>query len=198
MKDESQVLRIRVTLQEVEPPIWRLIEVPASYSFWDLHVAIQDAMGWLDCHIHRFDLLPRGKRPVHVGIPLRADEDPPLKGWQVPVSQYLAQPGDQAMYEYDFGDSWVHSVVLEGVQLADPKQDYPRCVDGARACPPEDVGGVDGYEEFFQAMLDEKHPEHESWMKWRGAPFDPEAFDPSQVEFEDPEIRWQIAFKTRK
>jgi len=139
------VLRIRVELNGILPPIWRELLVPAAYSFWDLHVAIQDSMGWLDYHLHEFRFRgPQRGNDVLIGIP--SDESwensPELQpGWEIPVTEYLSQPGDQAEYEYDFGDGWLHAVKLICVEPRLKGTRYPQCVAGERACPPEDCGG---------------------------------------------------------
>ncbi len=190
------VLQIKVTLRDIRPPIWRRIQVPASYNFWDLHVAIQDAMGWSDYHLHEFRLPAKGKASIFIGIP---DEDFPsgrqtLPGWKVPVTRYLSVAGDMMRYEYDFGDGWEHDVILEGILSADPDAAYPRCIAGRRACPPEDCGGPFGYAEFLEAIADPNHERHEELVGWVGGQFDPGAFRPEAVEFDDPEERWQIAF----
>ena len=91
----------------------------------------------------------------------------------------VARQGTAIRYVYDFGDDWVHRVVVEKVVQADPNRTYPRCVGGKRACPPEDCGGVWGYEEFLAAISNSDHPEHESMLEWVGGEFDPEAFDPA-------------------
>ncbi|MGC1717342.1 MAG: plasmid pRiA4b ORF-3 family protein, partial [Isosphaeraceae bacterium] len=88
------------------------------------------------------------------------------------------------VYEYDFGDSWQHEIALEKTQEPDPKVKYPRCVEGARACPPEDVGGSWGYADFLEAMADPKHPEHREMKEWIGRKFDPEKFDLKAVNRE--------------
>lgn len=190
-----------VRLLEIEPAIWRRIEVPESYSFWDLHVAIQDAMGWLDYHLHEFDLFDRRRRQdVRIGIPDEEDylEPPLLAGWKVKVTRYFKRPGDRARYLYDFGDGWVHDVQLTAIALADPGLDYPRCTAGARACPPEDCGGVRGYERLLKILADAKHHDRRETIAWlRGHaknyyPYRPDRFDPQGVEFHDPAVRLRM------
>jgi len=190
MQTETYVFQFRIELLGVEPPIWRRIQVPVDYTFWDLHVAIQDAMGWLDYHLHVFHLVGSESE---IGIPL--DEVPQtLPGWELAVRERFAEYRPLASYEYDFGDSWIHEVRFEGYKPTEEGIVYPRCVDGARRCPPEDCGGVPGYEDFLRVMADPTAPEHESMLQWVGGSFDPEAFDPARIRFDDPAERWATAF----
>ncbi len=134
------LLRFRVDLVGILPPIWREILVPARYSFWDLHVAIQDAMGWWDYHLHEFRL-PDRERGLNFLIGIPTGEEPEghpdvLPGWETSVVDYLSEPGERAEYEYDFGDGWIHEVTLGGIEPRVKGQRYPQCVAGERACPP--------------------------------------------------------------
>jgi hypothetical protein len=198
----STVLQFRIELQDIEPAIWRCIQVPSKYSFWDLHVAIQDAMGWLDCHLHVFRVrMPHKRKTVEIGIPM---EDPyrkqALAGWEIPVARYFTEPGKSAPYEYDFGDGWHHSVLLEGILLKEEDVKYPRCIAGERACPPEDCGGVPGYSELVEVLQDPKHPEYDGYIGWLKGhvksyhPYHQDEFDPDKVEFWNPTKRWKMAF----
>lgn len=194
----ENVLRFRVELTGIEPPIWREFEVPSSYSFWDLHVAIQDAMGWQDCHLHAF----RTKEPVtgeiiEIGIPSEddfGDGSPILPGWQVHVVAYLNEPGRTVNYEYDFGDGWQHRVQLLDIVPGKPGTLYPKCLAGERACPPEDCGGIWGYQSLVEAIRDPSHEDHDNMLRWLGGPFDPDRFIAADVKFDDPQHRWRHAF----
>lgn len=198
------VCQFRVTLREIEPAVWRQVQVPASYSFWDLHVAIQDAMGWLDCHLHAFVTgAGDGSGGTEIGIPNPdAFEGEPVAkpGWKVGISTVFRKPGDTALYRYDFGDGWEHDVLLEGTLPGEPGVKYPRCIAGARACPPEDCGGTPGYEHLVKVIGNPKHREYEqmkSWLENHAAdywPYDPTKFCPASVKFSDPKKRWRQAF----
>ena len=195
-------LQFLVVLLNTDPLVWRRILVPDSYSFWDLHVAIQDAMGWQDCHLHEFRIIhPQSGKLERMGIPDPdfPDERPCLADWDVRVSDYFnwdtASEAPTASYLYDFGDGWQHLVTLEAVGSAGSGR-LPRCVGGARACPPEDCGGVHGYEEFLRAIADPRHPEHAAMLEWSGNAYDPDAFDPTRVAFDNPRQRWTEAFRT--
>jgi len=184
--EKAYVFQFRIELLGVDPPIWRRIQVSSESSLWDLHVAIQDAMGWQDCHLHDFTFLQTTDR---IGIPLDDDALETLPGWKQRVDQYLSHYAPLALYQYDFGDSWLHEVRFEEVAPMAARRKYPRCLAGARRCPPEDCGGSMGYAEFLEAISDPKHPEHESFVEWIGGPFDPEAFDARKVRFSDPKER---------
>jgi hypothetical protein len=198
MDRNKLVYQYKIVLNEIKPITWRRIVVPASYSFWDLHVAIQDAMGWSDSHLHLFRITnPRTGQIDAFGIP---DDDPIdeemdcLPGWEMPIAEYFTKPGDKAEYEYDFGDSWEHGLVLEGILLKQSKIKYPICLAGARACPPEDCGGVYGYRDMLKIIQNPSHGEHESMLEWLGGKYDPDVFDPNKVKFDNPLKRWRIAF----
>ncbi len=192
------LLRLRVELKDILPPIWREILVPARYSFWDLHVAIQDAMGWWDYHLHEFRPRDRERRKqVLIGMPSEedfADTREVLPGWEIPVTAYLCEPGDRVEYEYDFGDSWRHEITLQSIAPRIKGQRYPRCTAGARACPPEDCGGVPGYQSLLEALLDPKHPEHQTLSDWIPSGWGPGVFRPEDVRFDNPTRRWKRAF----
>ncbi len=196
--------RFKIELMEVAPPIWRVIEVPSTYTFWDLHVAIQDAMGWLDYHLHAFRIVPpRKRKPVLIGIPDDMDEETILPGWKVPLCRFFKEPGDEALYEYDFGDGWQHRIVMEGLFLREKGKKYPNCLGGERACPPEDCGGVPGYYNLLEILNDRTHEEYADitqWLKGHAKnyyPYDPEHFEPSEITFQDPKQRWKLAFEGR-
>ena len=195
----AQVYQFKLVLLGVEPPIWRRIQVPETYSFWDLHVALQDAMGWLDYHLHVFRVAGLDKGKVkQIGIPnddAFEDEEPTLPGWEIPITRHFLRPGTTVPYEYDFGDGWEHELTLEAILPQQAGQKYPLCVDGARACPPEDCGGVYGYENVLTVIQDPTHEEHESMLEWLGGRFDPDSFDPKRVKFDDPARRYKLAFE---
>lgn len=194
------VHKFLVALTGTDPLVWRRIQVPTGYSFWDLHVAIQDAMGWKDYHLHEFRLFDEAAQTlVSIGIPTgeEAEDRPVIAGWDVDVSRFFSQQGwhePPATYVYDFGDDWQHVLVHEGLEPADHSLTYPRCAAGDGRCPPEDCGGVHGYAEFLSAIADPDHEEHEQLLAWAGGEFDPEMFDPASVTFDDPRRRWQNAF----
>ncbi|MGH8194322.1 MAG: plasmid pRiA4b ORF-3 family protein [Woeseiaceae bacterium] len=190
--------RFYIELEGINPPIWRRIRVPGNYTFWDLHVAIQDAMGGLDYHLHLFHVRNPGAGALEqIGIPddeAYLDKSPCLAGWEVPIARYFAKEGNAASCEYDFGDDWRHTVALEGVDQIRKGERRLACLGGERRCPPEDCGGIHGYAELLEVIADVKHPEHEALLQWLGGAYDPEAFSVSDVKFDDPKVRWRQAF----
>ncbi|HVS16421.1 MAG TPA: plasmid pRiA4b ORF-3 family protein [Thermoanaerobaculia bacterium] len=193
-----RILRLRIELRDVTPPVWREIDVPADYDFWALHVAIQDAMGWEDSHLHEFDLgAGEGTEPgLKVGLPDPDDpEAGPRAGWEFPIAPFLHAGAPAIDYLYDFGDSWRHRVTCtEELEMVEPEERWnlPRCIDGARACPPEDCGGPPGYERVVELAGRPRSAvpeEDQELFDWIPEGFDPGAFDPQRVAFDDPEER---------
>jgi len=193
----TKVYQFKITLRGIMPPIWRRIQVPGTYSFWDLHVAIQDAMGWLDYHLHEFRLpaLETGET-IRIGIPDEAliNEERILTDREEKMSKHFSMENRLAEYEYDFGDGWMHEIKLEKILPREEGVEYPRCMVGKRACPPEDVGGVGGYADFLEIIGNPGHEEYHDMLTWVGGTFDPEHFDPDEISFDNPDERWKIAW----
>lgn len=193
----SQVYQFYIVLLGIKPRIWRRIQVPATYSFWDLHVAITDSMGWLDYHLHEFEMVnPRTERKVLIGMP---DDEYPDEREVFPddkekIARYFTLENRHAQYAYDFGDGWQHRIELEKIIPRHENIEYPRCLAGRRACPPEDCGGIGGYANLLEALADPDHEEHEQLLTWVGEEYDSEAFDPTEVNFWDPAVRRKLAF----
>lgn len=195
----NQVYQFKITLKDIKPPIWRRIQVPETYSFWDLHVAIQDAMGWLDYHLHDFEMFhPTTGEKVKIGMP--SDDDELYELEIIPeqkqkIADWFFVEDKAVDYSYDFGDNWEHKIKLEKILPRDKNIQYPICITGKRACPPEDCGGPPGYEYFLDAIQDPTHEEHESMLRWVGGEFDSEHFDKNEVVFDDPDERLETLFE---
>jgi hypothetical protein len=159
-----------VRLREIEPAIWRTIEISGASSLEDVHFAIQVAMGWTNSHLHQFGIDETSYGMVDVD----GAEDLELEDEREFQLQDLVERGDTFVYQYDFGDGWEHEVTVKKVatQAKPPK---PRCIGGARACPPEDCGGSGGYADLLEALRDPKHEDHESSVTWSNN-FQPERF----------------------
>jgi hypothetical protein len=167
--------QLTVTLDEVQPPIWRRLLVPSHYTLSQVQRVLLTAMGWSGGHLGAFRV-----GGVFYQEP---DEDWPDNA-EDPASVRLVDlvgPGEVFVFEYDFGDGWEHQVVVEEV-LPAAGRTRPVCLAGARACPPEDVGGPWGYADFLAAIADPGHDEHVEMLDWVGGAFDPEDFDPAAVD----------------
>jgi hypothetical protein len=175
----ERVYQFRITLLEANPLIWRRIQVK-NCTLDKLHEHVQMAMGWTNSHPHHFRI------GMHLyGDPMLMQENFADLNYgdstSTKISEILPRTGRRFRfgYKYDFGDDWRHDIVFEGCLRAERGKRYPVCVEGARACPPEDVGGVWGYAEFLEAIADPGHERHDEFSEWIGGSFDPEAFDPA-------------------
>ena len=170
----SDILQLKINLRYIRPPIWRRVQVPGDFTLAKLHRVVQAVMGWQNYHLFQFTV---GK--TFYGDPsLDEFSELDLKdARKARVGQILSKPKQRMVYEYDFGDGWKHDIVFETVLPPDSNTRYPFCLEGARACPPEDCGGVRGYEYFLEAIFDPDHEEHDEMLEWVGGEFDPEKFD---------------------
>jgi hypothetical protein len=176
-KTAHKIYDLRVELEEIEPVIWRRVLVPGQITLPQLHDLLQLVMGWTNSHLHSFEV---GDRTFGMdGTDL--EELNMLNENKFTLDAVLGDSIREFLYEYDFGDSWHHRVTV--TPIAKPRTDwsYPLCVAGARAAPPEDVGGVSGYEEFLSAIKDPKHEEHDRMLEWIGGAFDPAGFDLNEI-----------------
>jgi Plasmid pRiA4b ORF-3-like protein len=173
----ERVYQLKLTLLDTRPPIWRRIQVK-DCTLDKLHEHIQTAMGWTNSHLHHFQV---GEQLY--GDPLLMAENFEDMDYKdsttTKISAILPKGGKRFRfeYEYDFGDSWQHEVLVEGCLQAEAGKKYPLCVGGARACPPEDVGGVWGYDDFVEAIQSPDNEQHEEMLEWVGGSFDPADFD---------------------
>jgi len=167
----KEIYQIKVALVGIKPPIWRRLLVPANLTLADLHEVLQVAMGWQNYHLHEFCIGNQSFMPPDpdLGSAAMVDRTPRLKA-------VLGKVGAKAEYTYDFGDGWLHTITVEKILLRDPKRNYPVCVGGKRRCPPEDCGGVYGYYDFLDAIMDRSHPRHREMLDWIGDGYDPNDF----------------------
>ena len=171
---KAPIYQLKITLAHSKPPIWRRVLVPGDVTLEHLHYIIQVAMGWTNYHLHQFIV-----HGIYFGVPnpdyfdyMEMNDERRFR-----LNQIADKEGSRFRYEYDFGDGWMHTLLVEKILEPDPSGQVPVCIKGRRACPPEDVGGVWGYGNFLEAIGDPDHPEHEDYVRWIGGAFDPEAFD---------------------
>jgi hypothetical protein len=169
------LFQFKITLLDIKPPIWRRFQVP-DCTLVEFHEYIQAAFGWENYHLHQFDI-----NGVQYSPPALDGDDFDMDfqdETDIFLNNVLPKSRRKArwIYEYDFGDGWRHEVVFEGFPPNDAKAKYPRCLEGERACPPEDCGGPWGYGDYLAAIADAENEQHEEMLEWRGS-FDSEAFD---------------------
>lgn len=179
VKQMRSIYQLKITLRGSKPPIWRRILVIDSTKLDDLHEIFQVVMGWENYHMHQFC---HGE--IFYGV-LNEDFDDfgiELKDEsKYRLSQLLTAEKSSMVYEYDFGDGWEHQIVLEKILPFDSTLQLPLCIKGKRACPPEDCGGIWGYEDLLKILKDKKHPDHENMQEWIGGSFDSEYFDLDEI-----------------
>jgi hypothetical protein len=166
-------IQLRISLKDHTPTIWRRLVVPGEIKLSKLHSIFQAAMGWEDYHLHQFQI---GEQVY--GVPddeFDFEEFDDIDEDTVLFSEVATAPM-RFSYQYDFGDNWQHEVVVEAIEPVPLVLKFATCIDGQRACPPEDCGGTGGFEEFVEAVTDPTHEEHVDYVQWVGHPFDPEAF----------------------
>ena len=172
----APLYRLKVTLRGSRPPIWHRFLVPSDITLKRLHDALQAVMGWTNSHLHQFEV-----RGVLYGTSDREYGLQRVSENRTTLHCVLRRPRDRMTYEYDFGDSWLHDLVLEAILPPEPGALYPVVEAGRRACPPEDVGGIHGYYGFLEALRDPRHPDHRDMLSWVGGAFDPEDFNVQQA-----------------
>lgn len=170
-----KVYRLKVTLKDNRPPIWRRIEVPSDIKLGKLHQLLQEAMGWTDSHLHAFNI---GDESYGVPDPEWGGDTKSERNVRLDA---VVGEGDTFVYEYDFGDGWQHTLKVEKVLSAQPGIRYPRCTGGKHACPPEDCGGPYGYAHLLEVLCNPDDEEHEEMLEWVPPDFDSEAFDLEEV-----------------
>jgi hypothetical protein len=163
---------LKVQLLDIEPAIWRSFTAPADITLGDLHALLQIIMGWTNSHLHGFRDQENCYGPVDDELDEQIDEN------SVPLSDIFRKKGSALLYDYDFGDGWEHRITCEEVLSKGPEI---AVIDGKRACPPDDCGGVPGYYQIMEALADSDDDEHDDLLDWLGDDYDPNFFDAEQV-----------------
>lgn len=165
------------------PPIWRRLKVPSDLILHRLHVVIQLAMGWQDQHLYEFRAGPWRFQAAEQAEPPDGffNVRPPRDSRTVRLWEVAPEPGSALIYEYDFGDSWMHRVAVEKILPPDPDLGDAVCLAGRRACPPEDCGGIEGYRALLYAHLHADDPDVSDWLGVLATGFDPARFEVDEV-----------------
>ena len=161
------IYQLKISLINSRPEIWRRILVNSDILLVDFHRIIQTTMGWTNSHLHLFTDNNSTYSPREFEV------EGTKNSRVVKLSKILKKEGEKILYEYDFGDGWEHSIVLEKIIS------IPTCIDGERNCPPEDCGGLGGYEELQKIISTPEHSEYDEMMEWLG-----EKYNPDQISIE--------------
>jgi hypothetical protein len=208
---KNTVYQLKVTLQDSKPPIWRRLLVPGQFTLEEVHAVIQVCLGWENAHLHQFllgdhdnavwlshlsfelgsstirDRKAIDQKLADLGFdttrlsPKQLDQSNVLDEADFRLHEVVSREGATLLYEYDFGDSWEHEILVEKITAPEPDIKYPTCIDGARNSPPEDCGGIDGYADLLDALSDPKRDDHQEALDWVGDDFDPEHFDLDEI-----------------
>lgn len=172
---ETTVYQLKISLLYTD--IWRRFQVKSDITLPKLHQIIQTLMGWTNSHLHHFIV-----DGVFYCTP--SDDDFGMETVdykRVKLEKIAGRKGSRFIYEYDFGDSWEHEIVVEEILPVEEGKYYPVCLDGKKACPPEDCGSTPGYEEILKALKNKKNPQYRELLKWVGDEYDPEYFNIEEV-----------------
>ncbi len=176
----KKIFQIQIALKGFKPKIWRRILIPSDFLLSDFHLIIQITMGWTNSHLHQF-IINRTFYTQRMQDDDLWDEMDNVDYKKMKISDLLKKEKEKIVYEYDFGDSWEHDIILEKILPIDNNLKYPVCLTGKMNCPPEDCGGVWGYFDMLKVLKDPDHEEYESYIEWLGEEFDPEFFDKNEI-----------------
>lgn len=177
MYEEPNAVQVHASLDRIKPVIWRRLAVPLDFSLRDLHLVLQAAFGWMNAHLYEFQIGGLRFGDADFANQEKGERDSQtFADTEVRLQDFSRKPGTKFKYVYDFGDDWVHTITLEKRVVVGTLK-VASCIDGARARPPEDVGGPSGYQEFLEVLSDCYHEEHAHMTRWCGGHFDPAWFD---------------------
>ncbi len=168
----KNIFQIKISLDNAKPSIYRTILVEPDTTFIDFHHIIQISMGWDSYHMYQFET-----GDYTIAEPDEFIDIESIDPASLTINEVLKKSGDRIKYEYDFGDGWMHTIQLEKTIPFQLNKKYPTCIRGKRSCPPEDCGGIWGYENLKEVIKDKKHPEYKDTIEWVGIDFDPDYFD---------------------
>jgi hypothetical protein len=189
----APLYQLKVVLLGSAPTVWRRLQVPGDAKLDWLHAVIQVATGWTNSHLHQFNVREACYSDTRHHSAEFEDDQEILEERTFSLRQIAPRDQDVFRYEYDFGDSWEHEITVEKILPNTADCSSARCLDGARACPPEDCGGIPGYEDLLKILKNRKHPEHKRMKEWLGRPFDAAAFDVEKTNLCLRKLKWPRA-----
>ena len=186
----APIYQVKVVLLDSGPPVWRRLQVSGDARLDWLHAVLQVAIGWTNSHLHQFKVGEACYSDTRHHFAEFEDDQKILEERKFTLRQIAPREQDAFGYEYDFGDSWEHEITVEKILPDTAPSSRALCLDGARACPPEDCGGVGGYDNLLKILKNRKHPEHKSMKEWLGRPFDAAAFDVEKTNLWLRKLKW--------
>ena len=197
-KASAPIYQLKVVLLGSEPPVWRRMQVPGDAKLDWLHAALQVAIGCTNSHLHQFKVGEDCYSDTRHHFAEFEGDPEILEERNFTLPQVAPREQDAFGYEYDFGDSWEHAITVEKILPPDAAAATTAlCLDGARAGPPEDCGGVGGYDNLHKILKNRKHPEHQSMKEWLGRPFDAAAFDVGKTNLWLRILKWPRVTETQ-
>lgn len=172
----NPILQLKITLKHTAPPVWRRILVEKTRTFLELHHIIQVVMGWHNSHLHQFNINSQKIAEPNEELDLELGEKS-IDDSKARLGDFIKGEKDKFEYEYDFGDGWMHQIVVEKFLPRERKTKYPVCVDGKMSCPPEDCGGIGGFYRMLDILKNKKHSEYKEMLVWLGGKYDVGHFD---------------------
>ena len=189
----APLYQLKVVLLGCEPAVWRRLQVPGDAKLDWLHAVLQVGIGWTNSHLHQFKVGEACYSDTRHHAAEFEDDPEILEERTFALRQIAPLEGDVFRYEYDFGDSWEHEITVEKILPSPTASSFALCLDGARSCPPEDCGGIPGYEDLLKILKNRKHPEHKRMKEWLGRPFDAAAFDREKTNLWLRKLKWPRA-----
>lgn len=175
---EPVVYQMKVSLKDSKPPIWRRFQVTSDITLYKLHRVLQAVMGWYDSHLHQFVI-----EGTYYGEPHPDYGGEVISDRRTRLHEVIPGEKFKLEYQYDFGDSWDHTILVEKVLPRERGVHYPRCLKGKFACPPEDCGGIYGYYQLLETLAHPDAPDYEDMREWVGPYFDPVTFHLADVNW---------------
>ncbi|MFQ6613634.1 MAG: plasmid pRiA4b ORF-3 family protein [Fidelibacterota bacterium] len=176
----KKTYQIQIALRRSKPKIWRRLLVPSDLLLPDFHKVIQTSMGWTNSHLHQF-IKDRTFYREKLDEDYFWGEMNEVDYSTIKISDLLKKEHDKIVYEYDFGDSWEHDIILEKIENDGVDKNIPICLTGKNQCPPEDCGGIWGYYRLLEILKHPDHEEYEEYLEWLGGEFDPKYFDKNAI-----------------
>ena len=181
----EDIIQLKITLEGTKPAIWRRVQIEKNTTFFELHHIIQITFGWLNYHMYQFNV--DGHKlgaPDDYMANVASTEEGVIDSRDITLESLIVEPGEKFEYEYDFGDGWIHQIVVEKFLPGIKRKQYPTCTAGKLACPSEDSGGLRGFYDNLKIIKNKKHPEYKDTIRWLGRGYDPAYFDKKLVNKE--------------